>query len=53
VRIVRGIDLLIPIADGVLVDLSQADSVWQHWKYPFACTSAGWAIIEAALQQSG
>src|SRR5476651_1159715 len=39
------------IEDGVLVDLSQADSVRQHWKHPFACTSAVWAIIEEALQQ--
>ncbi len=39
------------IEDGVLVDLSQADSIRQHWKYPFACTSAVWAIIEEALQR--
>lgn len=37
------------IEDGVLVDLSQADSIRQHWKRPFACTSAVWAIIEEAL----
>ena len=41
------------IEDGVLVDLSQVDSVRQHWKYPFACTSAVWAIIEEALQEPG
>ena len=41
------------IEDGVLVDLSQADSIREHWKYPFACTSAVWAIIEAALQKPG
>jgi len=41
------------IEDGVLVDLSQADSIRQHWKYPFACTSTVWAIIEEALQQPG
>ena len=41
------------IEDGVLVDLSQVDSIRQHWKYPFACTSAVWAIIEEALQQPG
>ena len=41
------------IEDGVLVDLSQADSVRQHWKHPFACTSAVWAIIEEALQHPG
>ncbi len=37
------------IEDGVLVDLSQADSIRQHWKHPFACTSAVWSIIEEAL----
>lgn len=41
------------IEDGVLVDLSQTDSIRQHWKYPFACTSVVWAIIEEALQQPG
>lgn len=41
------------IEDGVLVDLSQADSIRQHWKYPFACTSAVWAVIEEALQRPG
>ena len=41
------------IEDGVLVDLSQADSIRQHWKYPFACTSAVWAIIEEALEKPG
>lgn len=41
------------IADGVLVDLSEVDSIKQHWKHPFACTWTVWAIIETALQQSG
>jgi hypothetical protein len=41
------------IEDGVLADLSQVDSIRQHWKHPFACTSAVWAIIEEALQQPG
>jgi len=41
------------IEDGVLVDLSQVDSIKQHWKYPFACTSAVWAIIETALEKPG
>ena len=41
------------IEDGVLVDLSQADSIRQHWKHPFACTSAVWTIIEEALQHPG
>ena len=36
------------IEDGVLVDLSHVDSIQQHWKFPFACTSTVWAIIEAA-----
>ena len=41
------------IEDGVLVDLSQADSIRQHWKHPFACTSAVWAIIEEAQEKPG
>jgi PHP family Zn ribbon phosphoesterase len=41
------------IEDGVLVDLSRADSIRQHWKYPFACISAAWAIIEEALEKPG
>lgn len=41
------------IDDGVLVDLSQVDSIRQHWKHPFACTSAVWAIIEEALEKPG
>ena len=39
------------IEDGVLVDLSHVDSIRQHWKHPFACTSAVWGIIEEALQR--
>ena len=39
------------IKDGVLVDLSEVDSIKQHWKYPFACTDAIWMIIEKALEQ--
>ncbi len=41
------------IDDGVLADLSHVDSIRQHWKHPFACTSAVWAIIEEALQKEG
>jgi hypothetical protein len=41
------------IEDGVLVDLSQINSVKQHWKYPFACTDVVWMIIEKALEQPG
>jgi len=41
------------IEDGVLVDLSHVDSIRQHWKHPFACTSAVWSIVEEALQQAG
>jgi hypothetical protein len=41
------------IEDGVLVDLSAVDSIRQHWKHPFACTSAVWTIIEDALQHPG
>jgi len=39
------------IQDGVLVDLSHVHSIRQHWKHPFACTSAVWGIIENALQR--
>jgi len=39
------------IEDGVLVDLSQVDSMKQHWKHPVACTSTVWAIIEEALKR--
>jgi len=39
------------IEDGVLVDLSHVESIRQHWKHPFACTSAVWRIIEEALQR--
>jgi len=41
------------IEDGVLADLSNVDSIRQHWKHPFACTSAIWAIIEEALTHEG
>ena len=41
------------IQDGVLVDLNHVDSIRQHWKHPFACTSAVWSIIEEALQEAG
>lgn len=39
------------IGDGVLVDLSQVDSIKQHWKLPVACTANVWAIIEEALKR--
>jgi hypothetical protein len=39
--------------DGVLVDLTCFDSIRQHWKYPFACTAAVWAILEEALHVPG
>lgn len=38
------------IDDGVLVDLNHVESIRQHWKHPFACTAAVWAMIEEALQ---
>jgi hypothetical protein len=41
------------IEDGVLIDLNHVDSIRQHWKHPFACTSAVWSILEEALQQAG
>jgi hypothetical protein len=39
------------IEDGVLVDLSQVDSIKQQWKHPVACTSTAWAVIEEALKR--
>jgi hypothetical protein len=39
------------IEDGVLADLSQVDSIKQHWKLPVACTSTVWAIVEEALKR--
>jgi hypothetical protein len=36
------------IQDGVLVDLSQFETVRRAWKFPFACTAAVWSILEAA-----
>ncbi len=41
------------ILDGVLIDLSMLDVIKQHWKYPFACTSSVWAIIEEAREMPG
>ncbi len=41
------------IEDGVIADLSQVDSIKQHWKFPFACTSAVWSILEAAATKPG
>ncbi len=39
------------ILDGVLIDLSMVDAIKQHWKHPFACTSAVWEHIDEALQR--
>ena len=39
------------IGDGVLMDLNHVDSIRQHWKHPFACTSTVWTIIEETLQR--
>ncbi|HOF10142.1 MAG TPA: hypothetical protein PLV33_09125 [Opitutaceae bacterium] len=41
------------LADGVLVDLSEIETIKAHWKYPFACSAMVWEIIEAALQKDG
>ena len=41
------------IEDGVLVDLSNIDSIRQHWRHPFACTAGVWAILEEALTHDG
>lgn len=38
------------IEDGVLVDLSDADGVKGHFKYPLACTAAVWAVIDRAVK---
>ena len=37
------------IADGVLVDLSRYEVTRQHYKWPIACTSGVWAIIQEAV----
>jgi hypothetical protein len=41
------------IADGVLVDLSQVETVKAHWKHPFACTDTVYGIIERAIEAGG
>ena len=41
------------IEDGVLVDLSQIESIRRHWKFPFACTAAVWEVIDTAVQVDG
>lgn len=38
------------IDDGYLVDLSEMDGAKGHFKFPLACTSAVWAIVEAAVK---
>lgn len=39
------------IDDGVLVDLSELapDVCREHYKYPIACTSAVWSIVDKAI----
>ena len=41
------------IEDGVLVDLSQIETIGKAFKYPVACTDTVWSIIEEALTQEG
>ena len=41
------------IEDGVLVDLSPHEITRQHWKYPVACTTGVWAMVETALGRDG
>lgn len=41
------------IADGILVDLSQVETVKAHWKFSFACTDTVFALIEAAIEAEG
>lgn len=38
------------IADGVLVDLSDIETVKTNWKCPLACTDTVWNLIERAIQ---
>jgi hypothetical protein len=41
------------IRDGVLVDLSEVETVKRHWKFPFACTDTVYGIIERAIEAGG
>ena len=41
------------IDDGVLVDLTQFETVRQHWKLHMACTDSVWNAIEDAVHQHG
>lgn len=38
-------------ADGVLVDFSQFEVIWRHWKLQMCCTHAVWFIIQNAVEQ--
>jgi hypothetical protein len=41
------------IADGVLVDLSQVETVKAKWKFPFACTDTVYSVIQTAITEDG
>jgi hypothetical protein len=41
------------IADGVLVDLSQVETVKEHWKFSFACTDTVFALMARAIEEHG
>ena len=41
------------IADGVLVDLAQIETIRCHWQFPVACTAEVWSVIEQALTVEG
>lgn len=41
------------LADGVLVDLTQIETIRTAFKFPLACTDTVWAIIEEALTHDG
>jgi hypothetical protein len=41
------------IEDGVLVDLTQFQTIRAHWKHNLACTDTVWCAIEYAVQQHG
>jgi len=41
------------IEDGVLVDLTQFETIRQHWKLQMACTDTVWTAIENAVREHG
>jgi hypothetical protein len=41
------------LADGVLVDLTQIETIRTAFKYPVACTDTVWALIAESLTHDG